>query len=99
MVHLDDLVGGGRDVNLQLARFVERTVEQSEQTLMSDVGPVLSGVSFEFVSDVVGVVLTIEEDSLLFNVGDFEPGFFENDDNFPFVDFVLFSEMDHLGRS
>lgn len=63
---------------------------------MSDVRSILSRVPFESVGNVLGMVLAIQEHELFFYVCDFESGFFENDDNFPFVDFVFFSEMDDL---
>lgn len=98
-MHLDDLVGCCGDEDLKFTGFVERTVEESEQTLVGNVWPVVCRVSFEFVSDVIGVVLTIEENSLFFDIGDLKSGFFKNNDNFSFINFVFFSEMDDFGGS
>jgi hypothetical protein len=91
---LDDLIGGGGNIHLKLTSLVEGTVQQSQETLMSDIGPVLGRISFEFVGDVIGMVFTIEEDVLFFYVGDFESGFFQDHDHFSLVDFVFFSEVD-----
>jgi hypothetical protein len=91
---LDDLIGGGGDIHLKLTSLVEGTVQQSQETLMGDIGPVLGRISFEFVGDVIGMVFTIEEDVLLFDVGDLESGFFQDHDHFSFVDFVFLSEVD-----
>ena len=66
---------------------------------MGNVGTILSRISFEFVGDVVGVVLAVEEDGLLFDVCDLESGLLKNHDDFPLVYFVLLSEMDDLGGS
>jgi hypothetical protein len=93
-MNLDDLIGGGGNIHLKLASLVEGTVQQSQETLMSDIGPVLGRISFEFVGDVIGMVFTIEENVLFFNVGDLESGFFQDHDNFSFVDFVFLCEVD-----
>ena len=63
---------------------------------MSDIGPVLSRISLEFVGDVIRVVLTIQEHVLLLDVGDFQSGLLQHHDDFPFIDLVLFSQVDHL---
>ncbi len=98
-MNLDDLVGGGGNIHLELASLVEGTVQESQKTLMCDIGPVLSRISFEFVGDVVGMILAIEEDVLLFDVGDFESGLFQDHDDFSLVNFVFLCQVDDLCRS
>ena len=63
---------------------------------MSDIRPVLSGISLEFIGDVIGMVFTIEQDVLFLDASDFESGFLYHHNDFSLVDFVFLSEVDYL---
>jgi hypothetical protein len=66
VVNLDDLVGGSGHEDLQLASFIKRAVHEGEQALMGDVRPEVGWIFFEFVDDVVGMVVSVEEHILMF---------------------------------
>jgi hypothetical protein len=62
---LDDLVSCSGDVDLKLSGFVEGTVHESEKALVSDVRSELSWILFEFIGDVVGMIISVEENILV----------------------------------
>eukprot|EP00968_Pinguiococcus_pyrenoidosus_P015633 scaffold1452_cov236-Pinguiococcus_pyrenoidosus.AAC.11 len=59
-VHLDENVGGGLDVHLQLAGLVQRAVQKRHQLLMQDVRAVVSGVPIVLGCD-ASMVIGVEQ--------------------------------------
>ena len=57
----DDLVRCSCNVYLKLSSFIERTIEKSKQALVSNIRAILCRVFLQFIGDVVGVVIAIEE--------------------------------------
>ena len=59
MMDLDNLIGGCSYVNLKFTSLVEWTIHECEQTLMCDIWSIISRIFFEFVGDIVGMLITI----------------------------------------
>lgn len=85
-MYFDDLVGSSGDIDLKFACFVERTIKESKEALMCDIGSVVGGIFLEFVDDIVGMVITIEQYVLVLLKGShLKNSFLQDDDHLPLV--------------
>ena len=58
-MNFNDLVGCSSDIDLQFPCLVERTIKQSKKTLMGNIRSILSRIFFQFVHDIVCMIITI----------------------------------------
>ena len=58
-MNLNDLVGCSCDIDLQFSCFIEWTIKQSQKTLMGNIRSILSRIFFQFVHDIVCMIITI----------------------------------------
>lgn len=98
-IDLDDLIWSSCHENLKLSGLVQGTVQKRKKALMRNIWSVLSWVSLQLVSYVIGMILAIQQNSLLLYCCDLQSCLFQNDVYFSLVYFVFFCKVDHFGCS
>jgi hypothetical protein len=64
-MNLDDLIACSRNENLEFSSFVEGTIKQGKQTLMSYIGPILGWILVQLTRYIVSMIITIQKDVLM----------------------------------
>jgi hypothetical protein len=96
-MYFDDLIGRCGNINLKKPSLVERTVKKSQQTLMGNIGSIVSWIFPQLVHDIVGVVVTVKEDIfMLLEYSNFEGSLLEHNDHFAFILHIVCYQMHFL---